>query len=201
MKSKALTGGVIDVEARVRSNATRAGLIAGVLILVGFFVLTGAIPGSHSLLLYTVRLGGLAMVCIAVWSSIGHPLALLADAVACCVIGLLLLLCAILFTKADGVTLNGVLCVVCGVLFVSSFVRGVREYRALPPGDDADESAEPAEVGEPTEGSPPAPSVRTAGRRSVRKAAREHQRSEAQTPRPSKGYFARLTRKDRTPKA
>ena len=130
------TTGVVDVEARVRANTGRAALIAGLLIFFGFFWFDGAMGSAlfvkaDLLFRVTLCLGGLAMVGVSIWSSIGVPAAFLADAIVRTVIGVLVTSSAILMAVAAGPTLSNCAYVVCGVMFVTYGLRAWREYRQL----------------------------------------------------------------------
>lgn len=128
---------IVDVEAHVRSNTGPAGFVAGLLIFFGFFWLGGP-SGEGTFLVgdmicqYTLRLGGLAMVGVAIGSSIGTPVALLADAIVSLLIGVLLALSGVLMLVGGGGPLQDAIYIVCGTTFVVSSLRGWRELRALP---------------------------------------------------------------------
>ncbi len=125
-----------NVVARVRRNAGAAGLVAGLLIFFGFMWLQGEIGSStfvkgSVLLRYTLRIGGIAMIGVAIASSVGTLGALLADAVTSLVIGVFILLSAALMTGADHLGLSQVVVFVCGILFVTTGLRTWRDYLAI----------------------------------------------------------------------
>lgn len=130
---------VIDVQARVRANTGSAALTGALLVVFGFFWFGGAVVGEtgllatgKDLLLYTLRLGGLLMIAIAVWCSIGIPIALLFDGVICAVIGVFIVIGAVLMMIGGGVVLGPALCVVCGVTIITTGVRDWVDYCQLP---------------------------------------------------------------------
>ena len=130
-------GKPVNVEARVRRNVGSAGLAAGLLIFFGFFQLVkpteGGVGGYAALVFYhTLRFGGPAMAAVAVWSSLGHPLALFFDAVVSCLIGAILILSGVLMAIGGGSLLPTLLMVVCGALFVSAGLRNSRDFLQFP---------------------------------------------------------------------
>ena len=130
-------GKPVDVEARVRRNVGSAGLAAGLLIFFGFFCVAepteGGLWGYAALVFYhTLRFGGLAMAAVAVWSSLGHPLALFFDAVVSCLIGAILILSGVLMAIGGGSLLPTLLMIVCGALFVSAGLRNGRDFLQFP---------------------------------------------------------------------
>jgi len=130
---------VLDVEVYVRHRAGHAGFAAGLLIFFGFFWFggptgTGLFHLGDSIFHYTLRLGGLAMVGIAIWSSIGMRSALVGDGVLSVLIGGLLAISAVLMTVAVGFGYNNVLFFiyfVCGVIVALNGLTTLREYLAL----------------------------------------------------------------------
>lgn len=128
---------MIDVEAYVRQNARSAAITAALLILFGFFFFTGA-SGSrlfltaHTIFLFALRFGGILMVAVVVWSCVGVPSALFADAVSSWLIGTGLVVSALLMMAAAGVSLNPLIYTLCGVTFVISGLRSWRDYRTMP---------------------------------------------------------------------
>lgn len=136
-------GRILDVEASVRQNAARAGLMAGLLIFFGFFWFEGAVGSpmflkTHAFFVGTLKLGGLAMVGVAVWSSIGSPAALIADAATCLLVGGAVAISAILFVISGGLSVESVIYLVCGASIGSSGIRDVRAYRELPLDEESD---------------------------------------------------------------
>ncbi len=151
-----------DVEARVRQNVGSAGLAAGLLIFFGFFCVAlppddGLWGYSARIFMYTLRLGGLAMAALAIWSSLGYPLALLVDAVVSCLIGASVIVTASLMLIGDGALLATLLYVVCGVLFISSGLRNGRDYAKFPVAvaEDSDEAADELASAVGVAGDPP----------------------------------------------
>lgn len=121
------------VAAFVRANATSAGLAALCLLFFGFYVLadptgTTGFARANWVYLYTLRIGGIAMAVIAVWSLLGHRVALAVDAVASLLIGGLLIVSALVLKYLGWDMVNTVISVICGGMFVSSGVRNGRLY-------------------------------------------------------------------------
>ncbi|MCH7995192.1 MAG: hypothetical protein IIB57_12220, partial [Planctomycetes bacterium] len=86
-------GRILDLGASVRSNTGGAALAAGLLIFFGFIYLAEPVAGAGlSLVYYTLRYGGLAMVAVSVWLSFGHLPALAADAAVSILVGALIAL-------------------------------------------------------------------------------------------------------------
>ncbi len=127
-----------DVESRVRRNASAAGFLAGLFILFGFCGVIGPPSGEglfyygDSLFQFTLRLGGIALVVVAVWSSIGTPAALAADAFTSIAIGIGLMAGAVLMVVGNGSILTNLLYFVCGIIFITSGLRLWSEYSSLP---------------------------------------------------------------------
>jgi hypothetical protein len=143
------TGPVVDVEQRVRQNTGSAGLAAGLLIFFGFFYIVK--PTDDGLWAYaalafyhTLRFGGLAMAAIAVFSSLGQPLALLLDAVVSCLIGALLILTGVLMAIGGGDLLQPFISIVCGAMFVSAGLRNGRDFSHFPAETEVQEEFDPA---------------------------------------------------------
>ena len=86
---------------------------------------------AHNIFLWTMRIGGVALAVVTLWSWVGQVMALLLDAVVSVPTGVALILTAILFTAGGGVGLIVILYAVFGALFVSSGVRNWRDYRVL----------------------------------------------------------------------
>lgn len=128
---------LVDVDRRVRRNAGSAGLAAGLLIFFGFFWIEGAVGPplflqAHYVFHYTLKIGGIMMALVALWSSWGHPLALLFDAVVSCLIGAILVVTAVLMAIGGGSLLPTFIVVVCGVLFISAGLRNGRDFFQFP---------------------------------------------------------------------
>ena len=129
---------VVDVDARVRSNAGAAALAGGLLILFGFFFLgkeAGTDLSSHAanVFRYAIRLGGLALIGVAAWSSFGHLPALLADAVISVLVGVAFVVAAVLMLLDVGwlIVVQTLLYMICGTMFLNSALRTWRDYREL----------------------------------------------------------------------
>ncbi|MFQ5591917.1 MAG: hypothetical protein ACE5HE_12195, partial [Phycisphaerae bacterium] len=137
---------VIDVEACVRSNTGSAALTGALLVFFGFFWF-GGVSGSGTLLIgdtlfhWTLRAGGLLMIGVAVWCSIGVPIALLVDAMLSLLIGVLLIVSAAMLLAGGGFKLSYPVYAVCGVIFITYGLRDWREYRRFP-ADDAETEAD-----------------------------------------------------------
>ncbi|HNQ23723.1 MAG TPA: hypothetical protein PKK06_11570 [Phycisphaerae bacterium] len=124
-----------DMVRAVRQTAGPAAIAAACLLIFGYYV-SGAFGSSlflvaHSIMLWTLRIGGVAMVISAAWCWWGRPSALLFDGVAAIVIGMLLLVSAALMIVAGAMGLAQALYLVFGYLFVSSGARSWRTYRDL----------------------------------------------------------------------
>lgn len=132
----------VDVESRVRANTSRAGFIAGMLIFLGFFVLGGAVGtpiyvASAKILLVALRVGGLVMVGVAIWTAVGSPIAMLLDSGVCGVLGVTLLICATMFLLASE-WITGLGALLGGVSLLVSCYHQLRDYRLLQEDDDVD---------------------------------------------------------------
>jgi len=181
---------LVDVEARVRGNTGPAAFAGAILVFFGYFWFSGAgetdagsaVPGQN-MLVFTLRLGGLLMIAIAVWCSIGVPLALLLDAALSVVIGAFIVLSAGLIAAGNGVAVAPVIYVICGAIIITTGVRDLADYRRLPAeeeGGDNDAHEETVEelaaaneslIGQDGLADPPPaadPSVKRTGRRSAK---------------------------------
>lgn len=126
---------VPDAAYCVRRNAGPAGLAAALLLFFGFYYL--ARPSGSDLFsiaalvfYYTLRIGGIAMAIVALWSLSGHTAALFVDAIVSVAIGVMLLLTGLgLLTGGD--LLQTVLNVVIGGMFISAGWRSGRDYFGL----------------------------------------------------------------------
>ena len=128
---------------RVRGNALPAAVAAALLLYFGYGRLsepsgTDLFHQAGWVFYHTLRLGGLAMAAIAVWSWIGQRHALIVDAVASTVIGLLLIVTGAAMIIDGGDALQTLINVVCGGMFVSSGIRNGRDYFALVPATAAE---------------------------------------------------------------
>ncbi|MGD2110700.1 MAG: hypothetical protein PVI86_15080 [Phycisphaerae bacterium] len=138
--------------ARVRQNAGSAAIAAVLMIYFGFYVLAGpsggGLFGLAGLLFYhTLRIGGVVMALVAVWSLAGHRVVLLVDGVASSTIGALLMLSAVGMVVGGGAAFDGLLYVVFGVMFISAGIRSGRHYFALGRASEARPSGELSSVG------------------------------------------------------
>jgi hypothetical protein len=122
-----------DIRRRVRANAAPAAIAAALLGYFGFMWL--AEPSGTSLFeqaswvfYHTLRLGGVAMVLLAVASLSGAPLVLLVDGVASLFIGVLLVISGLLMAAGGGVIGQTLINVICGVLFIAAGLRNGSEY-------------------------------------------------------------------------
>ena len=129
MPSGAGGGRILDLGASVRSNTGGAALAAGLLIFFGFIYLAEPAAGAGlSLLYYTLRLGGLAMVAVSVWLSFGHLPALAADAAVSILVGALIALAGT-FMLIDGVWwVQSLIILVSGGAFLSSGLRNGKDF-------------------------------------------------------------------------
>ena len=123
-----------DVASYVRRNAGSTGLAAACLLFFGFFrfsfqPVTDLFTLGDAVFNYTLRIGGVLMALIAVWSLTGHVSVLLADGIISIVIGALLAFSGVaMMIGAGGIGLNQVLYVVFGGMFISAGVRSWRYY-------------------------------------------------------------------------
>lgn len=128
----------VDLEALVRRNAGTAGLAGALLIFFGFFFLDPPVGSTlfdraSSVFVYTLRIGGLALIGVAAWSAFGHLPALLGDAVVSMAIGVTFAVTGLVML-VDGelaALLQVAINVVCGTLFFTSGLRNGQEYRRL----------------------------------------------------------------------
>lgn len=115
----------VDIEQRVRENTNPAAFTGALLLVFGFFVYSG--PSGEGLFrlgdtifLAGLRLGGLAMIGVAVWSAFGHLPALLGDAVVSTLVGLALFISAILLTQGGGFDIPYALYAIFGFMLLRS---------------------------------------------------------------------------------
>jgi len=140
-----------DVAAQLRQTATSA-FIAGVLMLLfGYYLYSGNYRGvtdsqvynaSVVVFVWTLLVGGAAMLLSAVLCLLQSRWALLFDAVATGSIGALLLVIGVIQITSGGADLNTILMLVFGVMFLRSASISWGGYRDLPGGlasPDADE--------------------------------------------------------------
>ena len=137
---------IVDVDTRVRNNTGSAALAGGLLVLFGFFFLsweagTDLSTRATNVFCLTVRVGGLALIGVAVWSTFGHVPALLADAIISLVIGLAFAVTAVLMLVDVGwwILVQTLIYLICGTMFLNSSLRTWRDYRELVRLEAADE--------------------------------------------------------------
>jgi len=123
----------IDPFERARANTGPAAFAAGLLLFFGFFYLSVPSPDdwfsrAGLVFVYTLRVGGLAMVAIAVWSAIGHPPVLLADCMVSCLIGLLAIVTGIVMILDGGGIVQTLINVILGAMFIGAGLRSGRDY-------------------------------------------------------------------------
>jgi len=121
---------------RVRQNVVPAAIGAGFLLYFGFLHLaeptgTDLFNRANWVFYHTLRLGGLAMAAVALWSMLGQGITLAVDAVITVVIGGLLILTGLAMAIDGGDMLQTIINVVCGGMFVSSGRHNWKDYRFL----------------------------------------------------------------------
>ena len=123
--------------ARVRQNAGSSAIAAALMIYFGFFHGYITPKGSdlfslaNLVFLQTIRIGGIAMAALAVWSLIGAGLALIVDAIVSFAVGGLLALTGIAMFLDGGGVFQSALNVMFGWMFVSVGRRNWRDYFLL----------------------------------------------------------------------
>ncbi len=143
--------------ARVRQNAGSAAIAAALMIYFGFFRLLE--PSGSDLFqragwvfYHTLRVGGIVMGLVAVWSLLGHRPVLLVDAVASVVNGALLILTGAGMGIDGGDLLQTAFMIVFGIMFISAGVRNGRTYADLRAASHAESAGHPMEpVGHSTD--------------------------------------------------
>ena len=123
-----------DIAALVRRNTVSAFIGAACLIYFGFY--RSAVPNVTSLFtfgdalfVYTLRIGGVAMISIAVGCLTGRIVFLLLDALASIPIGSGLIVSAVLMMAGSGdVSFDFLLYIVFGGMFISAGLRNGRSY-------------------------------------------------------------------------
>ena len=122
-------GRILDLGASVRSNTGGAALAAGLLIFFGFIYLAEPVAGAGlSLVYYTLRYGGLAMVAVSVWLSFGHLPALAADAAVSIVVGALIALAGALMLIGGFWWVQALIILVSGGTFLTGGLRSGRDF-------------------------------------------------------------------------
>ena len=138
MKANAQGGERAVVAARVRQNVVPAAIGAAFLLYFGFLHLaeptgTDLFNRANWVFYQALRLGGLAMAAVALWSMLGQGITLAVDAVIAVVIGGLLILTGLAMAIDGGDMLQTVINVVCGGMFISSGLHNWKDYRFLSP--------------------------------------------------------------------
>ena len=127
---------VPNVAARVRQNIAPAAIGAVFLLYFGFGRLakpTGAelFDRASWVFYHTLRMGGPAMAAVAFWSLLGQPVTLAVDAVVTLLIGALLILTGLAMAIGGGDTVQTMINVICGGMFITSGQRNGKAYRLL----------------------------------------------------------------------
>lgn len=122
------------VAMRVRQNIAPTAIGAAFLLYFGFRYMaeptgTELFDRASWVFFQTLRVGGVAMAVVAVWSLFGHPITLAIDAVVTVAIGVLLILTGLGMAVDGGAIIQTIINVVCGGMFTSSGVRNWRDYR------------------------------------------------------------------------
>lgn len=194
---------VLDVEAYVRQRTGHAGIVAGLLIFFGFFCFggptgSGGFYAGDLLFHCALRLGGLGMVGVAIWMSIGIRSALVGDGILSALIGLLLAAGVILKAVTAGHGYGYIyyfIYLVCGLTFIVNGLRTLHDYLLLvklDSTDDAegiDELARARQAGHQPAGAAPEITEHAAGR----PAPQGHRRKDSPAPSSSPGTFIRLS--------
>lgn len=127
-----------SIASRVRQNTASAAVAAICLIVFGFFgffsipKVTDLFTLGDAAFNYTLRIGGVLMAVIAVWSFLGRVTALLADAMVSVAIGCLLIFSGVaMIIGGGGVSLNYGLYVLFGGMFISAGLRNWRDFSLL----------------------------------------------------------------------
>ena len=122
-------GRILDLGASVRSNTGGAALAAGLLIFFGFIYLAEPVAGAGlSLLFYTLRFGGLAMVAVSVWLAFGHLPALAADAAVSILVGALIALAGAFMLIGGVWWVQALVILVSGGTFLTGGLRNGRDF-------------------------------------------------------------------------
>jgi len=123
------------IAGRVRRNAGPAGVAAACLLLFGFGTgsadqrVTDLFTLGDAVFNYTLRIGGVLMGGAAIWSLTGRVAALLVDALVSAAVGALLVFSgSAMIAGGGGITVNYVLYLVFGGMFLSAGVHSWRDY-------------------------------------------------------------------------
>ena len=121
----------------VRGNAGSAALAAACLIFYGYFSSLAKPSGDswfalgNLIFFYVLRVGGVAMAIIALWSWAGHCSALLADAIASVAIGVLFWTSSAMMLSDGGAPFNLLLMLFFGMMFIVAGIRNGRAYLVI----------------------------------------------------------------------
>ena len=127
-------GRILDLGASVRSNTGGAALATGLLIFFGFIYPFEPAAGSglfyagQSLLFFSLRVGGLAMVAVSVWLSFGHMPALAADAAVSIVLGSMIAIAGGFMLIDGGWWVQALIILVSGGTFLTGGLRNGRDF-------------------------------------------------------------------------
>ncbi|MCH8149191.1 MAG: hypothetical protein IH987_14615 [Planctomycetes bacterium] len=155
MASEAGSGRIIDLGTSVRSNTGGAAIAAGLMIFFGFIFLDEPAGGSGwysvgaSLLFLALRVGGLVMVGVSAWLSLGHLPALAADAAASIVLGAMIALAGGFMLIDGGWWVQSLVILVSGGSFLTSGLRNGRDFLdmwRIETADDQDDEEEDVAV-------------------------------------------------------
>lgn len=155
MASEAGSGRIIDLATSVRSNTAGAAISAGLMIFFGFIFLDEPSAGSGwysvgaSLLFFALRVGGLVMVGVSAWLSLGHLPALAANAAASIILGAMIALAGGFMLIDGGWWLQSLVILVSGGSFLTSGLRNGRDFLdmwRIQTADDQDEKEEDVAV-------------------------------------------------------
>lgn len=193
-------GGIINIEASVRDRTGGVAFAGALLVFFGFFFL--ARPQGDDLFhkaglvfYHTLRCGGLFMVFLAIWLSLGHPLALAVDAASSIVVGVLFIVTGVLMAVDGGPITQLAINLVCGAWFVTTGIRNGKEFLLFLRADsDGGSFLEEAEDDPWTE-VPSDVSTDDEGRSSLRSVTKPKSSSRSSHP-PPDGYLADLARED-----
>lgn len=125
-----------DDKQRVRRNAGSAAIAAVFMLYFGFErlsepTITDLFSKANWVFYHTVRIGGVAMAAIAVWSWIGHTSALIVDAVVSIVIGALFALTGVCMLIDGGGMFQTILNGVFGWMFYAAGVNNWSTYQEI----------------------------------------------------------------------
>jgi hypothetical protein len=210
MEANAQSGERAVVAARVRQNVATAAIGAAFLLFFGFYRLaeptgTELFDRAWWVFYHTLRVGGVSLATVALWSMLGQGITLAVDAVITVVIGGLLILTGLAMAIDGGDMLQTIINVVCGGMFVSSGLHNWKDYRFLSPRTES-KAATFRTPGLPDLNrlAHTAPTVRpkpdSSSQGERRDEGREH-REAATPPPPPEGFLAALAKKTPPPDA